>query len=58
MGALRKAGQKLQIAGELVRFFGRRRWWMLPLVVVVLLAGVLLILGEATSLAPFIYTMF
>jgi len=58
MGVLSSTKSKLQIAGELFGFFGKRRWWILPIVVTVVILGVLLIVGEATSLAPFIYTMF
>jgi hypothetical protein len=58
MGVINSAVSKMQTAGELFGFFGKKRWWILPIVVVVVLLGVLLIVGEATSLAPFIYTMF
>ena len=58
MGVINSAVSKMQTAGKLFGFFGKKRWWILPIVVVVVLLGVLLIVGEATSLAPFIYTMF
>jgi uncharacterized protein involved in exopolysaccharide biosynthesis len=58
MGVISSTKSKLQTAGELFGFFGKRRWWILPIVITVVLLGVLLIVGEATSLAPFIYTMF
>ncbi|HTZ98121.1 MAG TPA: DUF5989 family protein [Terriglobales bacterium] len=58
MGVIASTKSKLQTAGELFGFFGKRRWWILPIVITVVLLGVLLIVGEATSLAPFIYTMF
>jgi uncharacterized protein involved in exopolysaccharide biosynthesis len=58
MGVISSTKNKLQTAGELFGFFGKRRWWILPIVITVVLLGVLLIVGEATSLAPFIYTMF
>jgi uncharacterized protein involved in exopolysaccharide biosynthesis len=58
MGVITSTKNKLQTAGELFGFFGKRRWWILPIVITVVLLGVLLIVGEATSLAPFIYTMF
>jgi hypothetical protein len=58
MGVIKSTKSKLQTAGELFSFFGKRRWWILPIVITVVLLGVLLIVGEATSLAPFIYTMF
>jgi uncharacterized protein involved in exopolysaccharide biosynthesis len=58
MGIISSTKNKIQTAGELFGFFGKRRWWILPIVVIVVVLGVILIVGEATSLAPFIYTMF
>jgi hypothetical protein len=44
---------------ELFRFlWARRLWWMMPFVVTLLLVGVLLLVGQATGIAPFIYTLF
>ena len=36
----------------------RKKFWLLPLVMMMAVFGVLLILAESTSLAPFIYTIF
>jgi uncharacterized protein involved in exopolysaccharide biosynthesis len=58
MGIISGAKSKVQTAGELFGFFGRKRWWILPVIVTVVVLGVIIIVGEATSLAPFIYTMF
>ncbi|MBZ5571432.1 MAG: DUF5989 family protein [Acidobacteriia bacterium] len=58
MGVISSTKNKLQTAGELFGFFGKKRWWVLPIIVTVVLLGVVFIVGEATSLAPFIYTMF
>ncbi|MGA8150831.1 MAG: DUF5989 family protein [Terriglobales bacterium] len=58
MGVISSTKNRFQTAGELFGFFGKRRWWILPIVVIVVVLGVVLIVGEATSLAPFIYTMF
>jgi hypothetical protein len=58
MNIIRGVMRKFSIAGELLGFFGQRRWWVLPTIIAVLLLGILFIVGEATSLAPFIYTMF
>jgi len=58
MGVISSTKSKLQTAGELFGFFGKKRWWILPVIVTVVVLGVVLIVGEATSLAPFIYTMF
>ncbi|MGB7583844.1 MAG: DUF5989 family protein [Terriglobales bacterium] len=58
MGVVSSTVSKFQTAGELFGFFRKKRWWVLPVIVAVVLLGVILIVGEATSLAPFIYTMF
>lgn len=45
--------------GELFRFlWARKLWWLVPFVSVLLLVAVLLLVGEATGVAPFIYTLF
>ena len=45
--------------GELVQFLWERRlWWMIPLVGMLLLVAVLLLVGQVTGIAPFIYTLF
>jgi hypothetical protein len=45
--------------GELFQFLWMRRlWWMIPFVVVLLLVAILLLVGQATGVAPFIYTLF
>jgi uncharacterized membrane protein YqhA len=44
---------------ELFQFlWARRLWWLIPFVAVLLLVGVLLIIGQVTGVAPFIYTLF
>lgn len=45
--------------GELFQFlWARRLWWLIPFVAVLLAVGVLLIIGQVTGVAPFIYTLF
>jgi hypothetical protein len=45
--------------GELLAFLWRRkRFWLIPFVVMLLVVGVLIIVGEVTGVAPFIYTLF
>ena len=47
---------KLGILGELLGFLWKARmWWMIPIVLVLILLGVVIIFGNATGLAPFIY---
>ena len=36
----------------------RRKFWLLPVLVLMLTFGALLILTQASSVAPFIYTLF
>lgn len=50
---------RLGIAAELVGFFARTRWWwLLPVIVVLLPLGLLLLVAQASAIAPFIYTLF
>ncbi len=45
--------------GELLRFLWQRKlWWMIPFTVTLLLIAVLLLVGQTTGVAPFIYTLF
>ena len=46
-------------AAELLQFlWARRRWWLIPFVITLLLVGTLVIVGQITGIAPFIYTLF
>jgi len=50
---------KIGIAKELWQFLKvRKKFWLLPIVFVLLLMGVIIIFGESSALAPFIYTLF
>jgi hypothetical protein len=45
--------------GELFQFLWARRLWVLiPFVAMLILTGILLIVGQVTGIAPFIYTLF
>jgi hypothetical protein len=47
------------VAGELLGFFMRnKRWWLVPMVVSLFLIGALIILGQSSAIATFIYTLF
>jgi hypothetical protein len=35
-----------------------KRWWLVPMVVSLFLIGALIILGQSSAIAPFIYTLF
>lgn len=36
----------------------RKKYWLLPLIITLVLLGALIVLGQASSIAPFIYTLF
>jgi hypothetical protein len=36
----------------------RKKFWMIPILILVLGIGALLVLGEGSALAPFVYTLF
>lgn len=59
MRALNRAGQRLEIAAELISFLWHQRlWWLIPMVVVVIAVGMLLVLAQGSALSPFIYALF
>jgi hypothetical protein len=48
-----------EFLGELWAFLRvRKKFWLLPIVVVMGLVGALIVLGEGSVLAPFIYALF
>lgn len=58
-----KAGRNilggLDTISELFGFFwAQRAYWLIPFVAVLLLAGLLLLAGQASGVAPFVYTIF
>jgi len=59
MQALKRAGERFEVAREIFAFFWQRKlWWMIPMVFVILVVGMLLVLAQGSALAPFIYTLF
>lgn len=36
----------------------RKKFWLIPILIVMALMGVLIVLGEGSAVAPFIYTLF
>jgi hypothetical protein len=49
----------LSVLWELFHFLWvRRLWWLIPMVAVLVLFAGLIVLGTATGLGPFIYTLF
>lgn len=50
---------KLKAVRELWDFMKtRKRFWLTPIVLILLAVGVLLIVSQASTVAPFIYTFF
>jgi hypothetical protein len=59
MKAAKNVAPGLGTAGELMQFLWQRKlWWMIPFVFTLLVVGVLLLVGQTTGVAPFIYTLF
>jgi hypothetical protein len=59
MSALREFQSKFGIGGELLVFLWQRKmFWMIPMVLVLLLFGILIAVGSATGVGPFVYTLF
>ena len=59
MRILRNISGGAGTVAELFRFLWRaKRFWLIPFVVMLLLVGVLILVGEVTGVAPFIYTLF
>ena len=55
----RSVKSRSSVVGELLGFLWKQRlWWLMPMVVVLLLFGLLLIIGQSSPIAPFIYTLF
>lgn len=36
----------------------RKKFWMAPIIVILLLLGALVVFGQGSAIAPFIYTLF
>ena len=44
---------------EVLDFFRVRKvWWLLPIIIMFILVGVLIILGQSSTLSPFVYALF
>lgn len=50
---------KLAIIREFFAFLKvRKKWWLAPIVIFLVLLGVVIVAGESSALAPFIYALF
>ncbi len=36
----------------------RKAWWLAPIVIMLILVGVVIVIGQSSSLSPFIYALF
>ena len=49
----------IELYKELIEFFiERKKWWLIPTVLFLLLFGSIIIVGQGSSAAPFIYAIF
>ena len=56
---LESLASRLSIGIELFQFFWQHKWWWLtPMVVFLFLVGILVVFGQSSAIAPFIYTLF
>jgi Family of unknown function (DUF5989) len=58
MKIFRNAIRNFGVAGELLSFFGGKRWWLAPMLITLFLLAGLIILAQSSAIAPFIYTLF
>lgn len=55
---LKKVIRRFAILGELMVFLWEKKaWWLIPLVLLLILIGMLLVLAQSSSIAPFIYPL-
>lgn len=48
-----------ELFSDLFRFMRvRKKFWLAPIIVILLLLGTLIVLGQGSVVAPFIYTIF
>lgn len=36
----------------------RKKWWLLPIILILIVVGVLILIGQSSSLSAFIYALF
>lgn len=50
---------KFSIFIELLRFLKQnKKFWLIPIMIVTIILGLLVLLGENSAVAPFIYSLF
>jgi len=59
MQALRSFAIKAGVVAELFVFFKtNKRLWLLPMLITLFLFGILIVVGQSSAVAPFIYSLF
>lgn len=49
----------MELIKELWGFLkARKKFWLMPILLIMLLLGVLIIMGQGSAIAPFVYTLF
>lgn len=36
----------------------RKAWWLTPIIIMLILVGILIVVGQSSSVSPFIYALF
>lgn len=50
---------KLRVLGEFWEFLKfNKKYWLAPIVIILLLAGLIIVVGQGSAVAPFIYALF
>jgi beta-lactamase regulating signal transducer with metallopeptidase domain len=56
MSVIQQFAQRSTIVGEVFSFMWQRKlWWLTPLAVLILLIGILFVLAQVSSVAPWMY---
>ncbi len=51
--------KRLGIIGELFQFiWSQKLYWMIPMIIILVVVIAISLLGQATAVGPFIYTLF
>ena len=51
--------RQFYLIGDIWNFMKvRKKWWLLPIIITLVLVGLLIVVGHATPLSPFIYALF
>ena len=55
----KKASRRFYLLRDVWDFMKvRKKWWLLPIIIMLMLVGILIVVGQSSSLSPFIYALF